>query len=138
MADGVEYAAERAILVRLVVELLGSVRTNYFNDMDLSSAIEATILGNYVFLAQHNGGGCTVSDLARITGLSRASVRRRLAPLVRARYFELQTGRKISRTAPAKYVIGPMLAKPPGGHRMLLRRIALVQDAAAQLAKLAK
>lgn len=129
MADGIEYAAERAILVRLVVELLGSVRSNYFDEMDLISAVEATILGNYVFLAQHDGGACTVSDLARITGLSRASVRRRLTPLVDAHYFERENGR---------YLIGPMLAQPPDGHRMLQRRIALVRDAAAQLAKLAK
>lgn len=129
MPVGIELADERAVLARLVVDLLGSVRANFFGEMDFISAIEVTIIGNCVFLAQYDGHPCTVTDLSRITGLSRASVRRRIERLIALRYLERRS---------SGYVIGPALAKSPNeDYRMLKQRIAMVHAASRDLAKMA-
>ena len=82
----------------------------------------------YVFLAQQDRHPCNVTYLNRKTGLSRATVRRRIAHLVELGYVESSSRR---------YLMGRGFAVPPGGHRIVQTHIAAINSAARKLAKLA-
>jgi DNA-binding transcriptional ArsR family regulator len=124
----IELATERAILTRLVLELLRNVQRHYFPETEFFEAVELTLVGVYVFLAQQDRRPCNVTHLSRRTGLSRATVRRRLANLIDLGYVEVRSRR---------YLMGPRFATPPGGRRTVQTHIAAVNSAARKLANLA-
>jgi DNA-binding transcriptional ArsR family regulator len=124
----IELATERAIVARLVLELLRNVQRHYFRDAEFFDAVELVLVGVYVFLAQQDRRPCNVTHLSRKTGLSRATVRRRLAHLVDLEYVESRSRR---------YMMGPGFATPPGGRRTVQTHIAAVRSAARKLANLA-
>ena len=124
----IELATERAIVARLVLELLRNVQRHYFREAQFLDAVELALVGVYVFLAQQDRHPCNVTYLSRKTGLSRATVRRRVAHLV-----ELEVVESSSR----RYLMGRGFAVPPGGHRIVQTHIAAINSAARKLAKLA-
>src|SRR3977135_3559733 len=117
----IELATERAILTRLVLELLRNVQRHYFPEMEFFEAVELTLVGVYVFLAQQDRRACNVTHLSRRTGLSRATVRLRLPYLVDRGYVAVWT---------RPYLMGPRFAPPPGGRRTVQPHIAAVNSAA--------
>jgi DNA-binding MarR family transcriptional regulator len=125
----IELATERAIVARLVLELLRSVQRHYFRETEFLDAVELALVGVYVFLAQEDRHPCNVTYLSRKTGLSRATVRRRVAHLVELGYVE---------SSSTRYLMGRGFAVlPPGGRRMVQTHIAAINSAARILAKLA-
>ena len=124
----IELATECAILARLVLELLRNVQRHYFGRAEFFEAVELALVGVYVFLAQQDRRPCNVTQLSRKTGLSRATVRRRLARLVDLGYVESRSRR---------YLMGPRFSTPPGGRRTVQTHIAAINSAAQKLAKLA-
>ena len=124
----IELATERAIVARLVLELLRNVQRHYFREAEFLDAVELALVGVYVFLAQQDRRPCNVTYLSRKTGLSRATVRRRLAHLVELGYVESSSRR---------YLMGRGFAMPPGGRRIVQTHIAAINSAARKLANLA-
>jgi IclR helix-turn-helix domain len=124
----IELATERAIVARLVLELLHNVKRHYFPKGEFLDAVELALVGVYVFLAQQDRRPCTVTYLSRKIGLSRATVRRRTAHLVELGYVE---------SSSRSYLMGRGFAKPPGGRRIVQAHIAAINSAARKLAKLA-
>jgi hypothetical protein len=123
----IEFATERAIVAQLVLELLRNVQRHYFPQTEFFDAVELTLVGVYVFLAQQDRRPCNVTYLSRKTGLSRATVRRRLTHLVKLRYVENSSRR---------YLMGPRFAVPPGGHRPVKTNIAAINSATRKLVNL--
>jgi hypothetical protein len=123
----IELATERTIVARLVLELLHNVKKHYFPRAEFLDAVELALVGVYVFLAQEDRRPCNVTFLSRKTGLSRATVRRRLAHLIELGYVE---------GGPRSYVMGPRFATPPGGHRTVHNHIAAIRFAIRKLANL--
>jgi hypothetical protein len=66
----IELATERAIVARLVLELLRNVQRQYFREAEFFDAVELALVGVYVFLAQQGRRPCTVTDLSRKTGVT--------------------------------------------------------------------
>jgi DNA-binding transcriptional ArsR family regulator len=124
----IELATERAIVARLVLELFRNVQRHYFPEAEFLDAVELALVGVYVFLAQQERRPCNVTHLSRKTGLSRATVRRRLAHLVDSGYVESRSRR---------YLMGSRFATPPGGRRTVQTHIAAINSAARKLANLA-
>ena len=124
----IELATERAIVAELVLELLRNVHRHYFRNAKFLDAVELALVGVHVFLAQQNRHPCTVTYLSRKTGLSRATVRRRLTHLVEMGYVE---------SSSSGYLMGPGFAMPPGGRRIVQTHIAAINSAARKLANLA-
>ena len=50
----IELATERAIVARLVLELLRNVQRHYFREAEFLDAVELALVGVYVFLAQQD------------------------------------------------------------------------------------
>lgn len=124
----VELATERAIVAGLVIKLLRNVQKQYFPKQKFLDATELALVGAYVFLAQQESHRpCNATDLKRKTGLSRATVRRRLAHLIELGYVA---------RGPRNYVMGPRFATPPGGRRTVHYHIAAISSAARKLANL--
>ena len=124
----IELATERAIVAELVIRLLRTVQKQYFPKQEFLDATELALVGAHVFLAQQERRRlCNVTDLKNKTGLSRATVRRRLAHLIELGYVE---------SGPRSYVMGPRFATPPGGHRTVHNHIAAISSAARKLANL--
>jgi hypothetical protein len=124
----IELATERAIVAQLVLELLRNVQRYYFREAEFFDAVELALVAVYVFLAQHDRRPCNVTYLSRKTGLSRATVRRRVAHLVELGYVE---------SRPRCYLMGAGFAMPPGGRRIVQTHIAAINSAARKLANLA-
>jgi DNA-binding IclR family transcriptional regulator len=124
----IELAEERLVIIKLFLELERSVQESYFPNMLLADALELINVGLLIYEAQQGGRLPTVSDLSKKLGLSRASIRRRLAQLVALGYVERQMNR---------YMMGPAFGVPPGGRATVQRHIAMVHAAARKLANLA-
>lgn len=133
MTQQIKMVEARAILTRLTLDSLRSAHTIYFKHLPFMEALEVTVVGIAIFEAQRTNQCATVSYLARVTGLSRASVRRRLKTLLSQRFVEF-----IAERNGGHYEMGPRWANPPGGMRMIKKRIALVHAASRALAKLAR
>ena len=123
----IELATERAIVARLVLDLLRNVQRHYFREAEFLDAVELAMVGVYVFLTPARRP-CNVTYLSRKTGLSRATVRRRLAHLIELGYVESSSRR---------YLMGRGFAVPPGGRRTVQTHIAAINSAARKLANLA-
>src|ERR1700752_3348365 len=121
----IQLAAEREIVARLFTGLMRNIQRAYLPDMTLVGAAELAMVAITVFLTEQNGRIASVSAIARTTGLSRPTIRRRLAVL-RRRGYVARRGRG--------YVMGEAFNLPTI-RRVLRRYMRLITDAHRKLDK---
>lgn len=124
----IHLAAEREIVARMFLELLRNLHRSYLPDTTLAAAADLALVAIAVFLSERNGRVASVSAIARATGLSRPTIRRRLGDLGRRGYV-VRSGRG--------YVMGAAFDLPTI-RRVLRRHVRLIVEAARKLDNLAR
>lgn len=119
----IAFYAERQLVARMTLDLLRSVRDNYFPDEMLAASTEMTLIVSIIFLAPRPP---RISAISRAVGLSRATVRRRLIALDRRNYV-VRYGKG--------YIMGAGINLPQI-RRVLRRHVAIVTTMQRKLAKL--
>jgi len=83
----IRYQQERAAIARMLVGLF-RMWADYYSNMQLVDTIEFGFVHLFVFLGDVEDKPMSVSKLSRVTGMSRATVVRRLQELIERNYIE--------------------------------------------------
>jgi biotin operon repressor len=83
----IRYQQERAVIARMLVSLF-HMWADYYSNMQLVDTIEFGFVHLFVFLGDVDNRPMSVSKLSRATGMSRATVLRRLQGLIERNYIK--------------------------------------------------
>jgi predicted transcriptional regulator len=120
------YGPERALVARLVLSLLRTVRKVYTPELTLEEASEFLFLMMHLFIGHVQGRPLSASRLARIAEMPRTTALRRITALIELGYLE-RVGNSYYLTAKANV---------PNQRRVLLGHINHIQHAAKELSKM--
>ena len=120
------YGLERALVARLVLSMLRTVRNAYTPELTLAECSEFLFLMMHLFIGHVEGKPLSASRLARIAEMPRTSVLRHLGALIELGYIE-RKGNKYYLTAKSNV---------PNQRRVLVDHINNIQHAANELSKM--
>jgi len=83
----IRYQQERAAIARMLVSLF-RMWADYYSNMQLVDTIEFGFVHLFVFLGDVDNKPMSLSKLSRATGMSRATVMRRLQELIQRNYIK--------------------------------------------------
>jgi biotin operon repressor len=122
----IRYQQERAAIARMLVSLF-RMWAGYYSNMQLVDTIEFGFVHLFVFLGDVENKPMSVSKLSRVTGMSRATVVRRLQELIERNYIE-RRGRF--------YHVGDGAFNPENIQMAVERTTAIIIRTAKELSKM--
>ena len=122
----IRYQQERAAIARMLVSLF-RMWADYYSNMQLVDTIEFGFVHLFVFLGDVDNKSMSVSKLSRSTGMSRATVVRRLQQLIERNYVK-RRGRF--------YHVGDGALSPENIQMSVERTTAIITRTAKELSKL--
>jgi biotin operon repressor len=126
MAMPIRYQQERAAIARMLVSLF-RMWADYYSNMQLVDTIEFGFVHLFVFLGDVDNQPMSVSKLSRSTGMSRATVVRRLQQLIERNYVK-RRGRF--------YHVGDGALNPENIQMSVERTTAIITRTAKELSKM--
>ena len=121
----IRYQQERAAIARMLVSLF-RMWADYYSNMQLVDTIEFGFIHLFVFLGDVDDKPMSVSKLSRSTGMSRATVVRRLEQLIERNYVK-RRGRF--------YHVGDGALNPENIQMSVERTTAIITRTAKELSK---
>ena len=122
----IRYQQERAAIARMLVSLF-RMWADYYSNMQLVDTIEFGFVHLFVFLGDVDNKPMSVSKLSRSTGMSRATVVRRLQQLIERNYVK-RRGRF--------YHVGDGALNPENIQMSVERTTAIITRTAKELSKM--
>ena len=122
----IRYQQERAAIARMLVSLF-RMWADYYSNMQLVDTIEFGFVHLFVFLGDVDNQPMSVSKLSRSTGMSRATVVRRLQQLIERNYVK-RRGRF--------YHVGDGALNPENIQMVVERTTAIITRTAKELSKM--
>ena len=122
----IRYQQERAAIARMLVSLF-RMWADYYSNMQLVDTIEFGFVHLFVFLGDVDNQPMSVSKLSRSTGMSRATVVRRLQQLIERNYVK-RRGRF--------YHVGDGALNPENIQMSVERTTAIITRTAKELSKM--
>ena len=126
MGMPIRYQQERAAIARMLVSLF-RMWADYYSNMQLVDTIEFGFVHLFVFLGDVDNQPMSVSKLSRSTGMSRATVVRRLQQLIERNYVK-RRGRF--------YHVGDGALNPENIQMSVERTTAIITRTAKELSKM--
>ena len=122
----IRYQQERAAIARMLVSFF-RMWADYYSNMQLVDTIEFGFVHLFVFLGDVDNQPMSVSKLSRATGMSRATVVRRLQQLIERNYVK-RRGRF--------YHVGDGALNPENIQMSVERTTAIITRTAKELSKM--
>ena len=122
----IRYQQERAAIARMLVSLF-RMWADYYSNMQLVDTIEFGFVHLFVFLGDVDNQPMSVSKLSRSTGMSRATVVRRLQQLIERNYVKRRGH---------FYHVGDGALNPENIQMSVERTTAIITRTAKELSKL--